>query len=65
MPDKATIRALRSLDPALRDEPRARLVQSLRQRPYFSLGVHPRAQARRVAAEARRRGLEVALEAAG
>ena len=64
-PDKATIRALRSLDPTLRDEPLTRLVQSLRQRQYFTLGVHPRVQARRVAEEARRRGLEVVLEVAG
>ena len=64
-PNAATMRALRSLDPRLRDQALPALLQTLRGRGYFSLGVHPRVRAHRIAEEARTRGLAVVLKVAG
>jgi len=65
VPDKATLLALRSFDPMLRDESLAAVVDALRLQGYFSLGVHPRFLARRVAEDPRLRGLNLTMEKAG
>jgi hypothetical protein len=63
-PDKDTVLALRQLDPKLREEGVASVVDALRRRGYHSLGVHARIDARRVVDDARSRGLEVVVERA-
>jgi hypothetical protein len=65
VPDNGTLRALRSLDPKLRDESLAAVVDALRQKGYYSLGIHSRSAAGRVADDARVLGLHVVVETAG
>ncbi len=65
VPDSGTLRALRSLDPQLRDEPLSKVVDTLRREGHHSLGIYPRIDARRVAEGARALGLHVVVEMAG
>jgi hypothetical protein len=65
IPDKGTLRALRSFVPELHDESLTVLVAALRRKGYYSLGVHRRIEARYVVDDARLHGLHVVVERAG
>jgi hypothetical protein len=65
VPDNGALRALRSLDPKLRDEPLTKVIDMLRQEGHHSLGIYPRIDAHRVAEGARALGLHVVVERAG
>jgi hypothetical protein len=65
VPDNGTVRALRLLDQELGDQSLAAVVDALRQKGHYSLGVHARIDVGRVADDARALGLHVVVEPAG
>jgi hypothetical protein len=64
VPDTDTLRALRAFVPQLRDEPLGVVVDALRQKGYYALGVHCRIDARQIVEDARLHGLQAVVEKA-